>query len=113
MTCRLEYRLAQLTKLPNFTFIKGNLADKALITELFAKYTPQIVVNLAAQAGVRYSITYPDHILRPTLLGFITFWKRAATRTITANRGWNTWSMPRSHPYMAPIKKSRMPWKIK
>ena len=55
-----EYRLQELAKLPNFTFIKGNLADKALITDIFAKYQPQIVVNLAAQAGVRYSITNPD-----------------------------------------------------
>ena len=65
-----EYRLAQLSKLPNFTFIKGNLADKALITEIFAKYTPQIVVNLAAQAGVRYSITNPDAYIEANLIGF-------------------------------------------
>ena len=65
-----EYRLAQLAKLPNFTFIKGNLADKALITEIFAKYQPQIVVNLAAQAGVRYSITNPDAYIEANLIGF-------------------------------------------
>lgn len=65
-----EYRLTQLAKLPNFTFIKGNLADKALITEIFAKYTPQIVVNLAAQAGVRYSITNPDAYIEANLIGF-------------------------------------------
>lgn len=65
-----EYRLAQLTKLPNFTFIKGNLADKALITEIFTKYQPQIVVNLAAQAGVRYSITNPDAYMEANLIGF-------------------------------------------
>ena len=65
-----EYRLAQLAKLPNFTFIKGNLADKKLITEIFAKYGPQIVVNLAAQAGVRYSITNPDAYVEANLIGF-------------------------------------------
>lgn len=65
-----EYRLAQLSKLSNFTFIKGNLADKALITEIFAKYQPQIVVNLAAQAGVRYSITNPDAYIEANLIGF-------------------------------------------
>lgn len=65
-----EYRLTQLAKLPNFTFIKGNLADKALITEIFAKYQPQIVVNLAAQAGVRYSITNPDAYIEANLIGF-------------------------------------------
>lgn len=64
------YRLAQLSKLSNFTFIKGNLADKALITEIFAKYQPQIVVNLAAQAGVRYSITNPDAYIEANLIGF-------------------------------------------
>ncbi|MBO7237791.1 MAG: GDP-mannose 4,6-dehydratase [Elusimicrobiaceae bacterium] len=65
-----EYRLAQLAKLPNFTFIKGNLADKNLITEIFTKYQPQIVVNLAAQAGVRYSITNPDAYIEANLIGF-------------------------------------------
>jgi len=65
-----EYRLAQLAKLSNFTFIKGNLADKKLINEIFAKYEPQIVVNLAAQAGVRYSITNPDAYIEANLIGF-------------------------------------------
>ena len=65
-----EYRLAQLAKLPNFTFIKGNLADKALISEIFTKYQPRVVVNLAAQAGVRYSITNPDAYIEANLLGF-------------------------------------------
>ncbi len=65
-----EYRLAQLANLPNFTFIKGNLADKSLITEIFAKYQPQIVVNLAAQAGVRYSITNPGAYIEANLIGF-------------------------------------------
>ena len=65
-----EYRLAQLDKLSNFTFIKGNLADKALITDIFTKYHPQIVVNLAAQAGVRYSITNPDAYIEANLIGF-------------------------------------------
>lgn len=65
-----DYRLQKLAKLPNFTFIKGNLADKALITDIFAKYQPQIVVNLAAQAGVRYSITNPDAYVEANLIGF-------------------------------------------
>ena len=55
-----EFRLKELTKYPTFTFVKGNIADKALITDLFEKYKPAVVVNLAAQAGVRYSITNPD-----------------------------------------------------
>ena len=65
-----EYRLKQLSNLFNFTFIKGNLADKKLIDEIFAKYEPQIVVNLAAQAGVRYSITNPDAYIEANLIGF-------------------------------------------
>ena len=65
-----EYRLGELAKFPNFTFIKGNLADKALIGSLFEQYHPQIVVNLAAQAGVRYSITNPDAYIEANLIGF-------------------------------------------
>lgn len=52
-----EFRLNELSKYKTFTFIKGNIADKELITEIFGKYKPAVVVNLAAQAGVRYSIT--------------------------------------------------------
>ena len=65
-----EYRLAQLQQYPTFTFIKGNLADKALIEELFTRHQPAIVVNLAAQAGVRYSITNPDAYIESNLIGF-------------------------------------------
>ena len=55
---------------PTFTFIKGNLADKQLINDTFIQYHPQIVVNLAAQAGVRYSITNPDAYIESNLIGF-------------------------------------------
>ena len=65
-----EYRLSELTTSPNFTFIKGNLADKARIDRTFEQYQPQIVVNLAAQAGVRYSITNPDTYIEANLIGF-------------------------------------------
>lgn len=65
-----EYRLSELTTYPNFTFIKGNLADKALIDRTFEQYQPQIEVNLAAQAGVRYSITNPDAYIEANLIGF-------------------------------------------
>ncbi len=65
-----EHRLKELAELSNFTFIKGNLADKKLIDEIFSKYKPQIVVNLAAQAGVRYSITNPDAYIEANLIGF-------------------------------------------
>ena len=65
-----EFRLKQLHNYPAFTFIKGNIADKELITEVFEKYSPSIVVNLAAQAGVRYSITNPDAYIESNLIGF-------------------------------------------
>lgn len=65
-----EARLAELQKFENFTFIKGNLADKALIFKIFEDYKPDIVVNLGAQAGVRYSITNPDAYIESNMLGF-------------------------------------------
>lgn len=65
-----EYRLTELKKFKNYTFIKGNIADKALVEKVFEEYKPEIVVNLAAQAGVRYSITNPDAYLESNLIGF-------------------------------------------
>ncbi len=71
-----EYRLAEIDKLVvektqvSWKFIKGDLADKALINSIFAEYKPDIVVNLAAQAGVRYSIINPDAYIQSNLIGF-------------------------------------------
>ena len=65
-----EYRLKQLESLPNFEFIRGNLADRAAVNGIFEKYHPEIVVNLAAQAGVRYSIENPDAYIESNLIGF-------------------------------------------
>ena len=65
-----EARLAELQKFENYTFIKGNLADKVLINSIFEKYHPDIVVNLGAQAGVRYSITNPDAYIESNMIGF-------------------------------------------
>lgn len=65
-----EARLADLSANPSFVFVKGNIADKQLITKIFEKYKPQIVINLAAQAGVRYSITNPDVYIESNLIGF-------------------------------------------
>lgn len=66
-----QWRLEQLTKFGNrFVFVKGSIADKSLIDKLFDEYQPQIVVNLAAQAGVRYSITNPDAYIESNLIGF-------------------------------------------
>ena len=84
-----EYRLAEIEKLAaekpenRWTFIKGNLADRALIDRLFAEYKPSLVVNLAAQAGVRYSITNPDAYIESNIIGFYNILEacRASMRT--------------------------------
>ena len=65
-----EWRLAELNKFSNFKFIKGDLADKETVENIFKEYHPNIVVNLAAQAGVRYSITNPDAYIQSNLIGF-------------------------------------------
>lgn len=63
-------RLEELSAHSSFVFVKDSIADKAIITEIFEKYKPQVVVNLAAQAGVRYSITNPDAYIESNLIGF-------------------------------------------
>ena len=67
-----EYRLRKLSERGDaaWTFVKGNIADKALVQSLFREYRPAVVVNLAAQAGVRYSITNPDAYIESNLVGF-------------------------------------------
>ena len=71
-----EHRLQEIDKLAveqkksSWTFVKGNIADKGLIDRLFGEYKPAVVVNLAAQAGVRYSIDHPDIYIEANLIGF-------------------------------------------
>ena len=71
-----EYRLTEIKQLAatkqesKWVFIKGNLADKTFIEKIFTEYKPEIVVNLAAQAGVRYSITNPDVYIESNIVGF-------------------------------------------
>ncbi len=65
-----ETRLKELLVNSSFVFVKGSIADKVMVAGLFEKYKPQIVVNLAAQAGVRYSITNPDAYIESNLIGF-------------------------------------------
>jgi len=70
-----EWRLSEIEKTAaesscSYHFIKGDLADRAVIDRLFADYKPTVVVNLAAQAGVRYSITNPDAYIQSNLIGF-------------------------------------------
>ncbi|HAQ0365810.1 TPA: NAD-dependent epimerase/dehydratase family protein [Enterococcus faecium] len=65
-----EARLEELSKFESFTFVKGNLADKTAITTIFEEHHPAVVVNLGAQAGVRYSITNPDAYIEGNMIGF-------------------------------------------
>ena len=71
-----EYRLNELEKIAeeksenNWIFIRGNIADKVAIDQIFSQYKPEFVVNLAAQAGVRYSITNPDVYIESNIIGF-------------------------------------------
>lgn len=71
-----EYRLERIESLAkehassSWKFVKGSIADKVLIDQVFADYKPTVVVNLAAQAGVRYSITNPDVYIESNLIGF-------------------------------------------
>ena len=65
-----DARLEEISKYDKFYFIKGSIADKKIITDIFENYKPHIVVNLAAQAGVRYSISNPDAYIEANLIGF-------------------------------------------
>ena len=65
-----EYRLKELEAFPGFTFVRGDLADGELLRSIFRDHAPAVVVNLAAQAGVRYSITNPDAYISSNLIGF-------------------------------------------
>lgn len=65
-----EERLRMLQKFDGFTMVYGSIADKAVLDKLFEEHKPQVVVNLAAQAGVRYSITNPDAYIQSNLIGF-------------------------------------------
>ncbi len=83
-----DYRLAQIDKLAAtkpascWTFVRGSIADKALIKQLFTDYAPAVVVNLAAQAGVRYSITNPDVYIESNLIGFYNLLEACRHHTV-------------------------------
>ena len=65
-----EARIEELSQYPTFKLIRGSIADRALVDDVFAQYAPAVVVNLAAQAGVRYSITNPEAYVESNLVGF-------------------------------------------
>src|SRR5690606_551790 len=67
----LKYsRLEKLERFTDFTFIKVDISDKDSIMKIYEEYKPNIVINLAAQAGVRYSIDYPDMYIQSNIIGF-------------------------------------------
>ena len=108
-----EYRLSEIRKLAaakpdcTWTFIKGNLADKALIEKIFTESKPEMVVNLAAQAGVRYSITNPDVYVESNLVGFYNILEAVAIIR------WSILFMHRPPRFTARIKKFRIRQMIK
>lgn len=65
-----EERLKELSDYPSFVFIKGDISDRTTVNSIFNEYKPQVVVNLAAQAGVRYSISNPDAYISSNIIGF-------------------------------------------
>lgn len=84
-----EERLKDLSSFLSFVFIKGDIADKSTIDKLFAEYRPTVVVNLAAQAGVRYSISNPDAYIASNLTGFTIYWRPAVILTTMLKLGLN------------------------
>lgn len=82
-----EYRLNELFPYNSFVFVKGDIADKSLLHSLFEKYRFDIVVNLAAQAGVRYSITNPDAYISSNLIGFYNILEECRHSYDNNNRG--------------------------
>ena len=104
-----EYRLEKIKSMSEsrpdstWTFIKGSIADRELVNEIFQKYEPSIVVNLAAQAGVRYSITNPDAYIESNLIDFTTSLRRAATHMIMGCRECSIWCMRLLPVFMDPI----------
>jgi len=117
-----EYRLRMINAIDSpvrHVFIKGSIADKSLVDEVFAIYKPSIVVNLAAQAGVRYSIDHPDVYIESNLIGFYNILESCrhpmtmqaqtrTTKTVTAQgltKASSIWSTPPAPPYTAATKK--------
>lgn len=70
-----KFRLEELNRLPSFVFIKGDIADRKIVSDIFETYRPHLVVNLAAQAGVRYSITHPEAYIESNIIGFYNILK--------------------------------------
>ena len=92
-----EARLERTLAYDGFTDVRARIEDREAMAETFKKYQPQRVINLAAQAGVRYSIENPAAYVTATWLASATSWK------VVGTMAWTTWCMPRPVRYMAPI----------
>lgn len=96
-----EDRLALLEKYESYTFVKGDLSDNADVFRVFQEYRPQIVMNLGAQAGVRYSIDNPRAYMESNMMGFFIFWRHAGIFQ------WIIWYMLPPVPSMAGMRRCR------
>ena len=81
-----EARLKILKAYPKYRFVKADLADKETVFNVFKDFKPQIVVNLAAQAGVRYSIDNPDAYIQSNIVGFFNILEDSVNVTVCADR---------------------------
>lgn len=77
-----EYRLAELAGYDNFLFIKGDVADAQSVNEIFETYKPSLIIHLAAQAGVRYSITNPSAYMQSNIMGFFNILEACRKYTV-------------------------------
>jgi nucleoside-diphosphate-sugar epimerase len=91
-----EARLKELNANEKFVFVKGDIADKSVIDCIFAEYKPAVVVNLAAQAGVRYSITNPDAYIQSNLIGFYNILEACRHSYDNGEKGVESYNVPDS-----------------
>ena len=113
-----EYRLnkikEEVKKTTNkWSFYYGNISDKKLIDKIFEEYKPDIVVNLAAQAGVRYSISNPDAYIESNLIGFYNILEACSILMMMETKVWNTLFMHRQAVFMDLIRKYHIVQMIK
>ena len=96
-----------------WAFLQGNIADKAFIQRVFAEYAPSIVVNLAAQAGIRYSLVNPDAYIESNIIGFYNILEACRHSYDGGAKAWSTWCTPPAHPFMDAAKSFHIPRKTR
>lgn len=114
-----EWRLSEIEKCAakhtdsTYQFYKGDLADKAMIDEIFSRHKPSVVVNLGAQAGVRYSITNPDAYIQSNMIGFYNILEACRHSYDNGEAEWSIWYMRPPLQYTEPTKKFHIPQMIR